>query len=137
MDTKQEEVLQIFRDGGALLSGHFLLRSGLHSAHFFQCAQVCQYMDKVTRMAELLIEDLLDRPTLYLGEVRGRGGGRRNGPQDCRAGAAENRPGRDVFGRARHRRGQAHGDQRLQPRGTRQRPEIHQGQFLQVRDSSP
>ena len=58
MDTKQEEVLQIFRDGGALLSGHFLLRSGLHSAHFFQCAQVCQYMDKVTRMAELLIEDL-------------------------------------------------------------------------------
>jgi orotate phosphoribosyltransferase len=58
MDSKQEEVLQIFRDGGALLSGHFLLRSGLHSAHFFQCAQVCQYMDKVTRMAELLIEDL-------------------------------------------------------------------------------
>ncbi|MFT5826333.1 MAG: orotate phosphoribosyltransferase, partial [Yoonia sp.] len=40
MDSKQEEVLQIFRDGGALLSGHFLLRSGLHSAHFFQCAQV-------------------------------------------------------------------------------------------------
>ncbi len=58
MNTKQDEVLQIFRDGGALLSGHFLLRSGLHSAHFFQCAQVCQYMDKVTRMAELLSEDL-------------------------------------------------------------------------------
>jgi orotate phosphoribosyltransferase len=55
MDSQQEEVLQIFRDSGALLSGHFLLRSGLHSAHFFQCAQVCQYMDKVTRLAELLV----------------------------------------------------------------------------------
>ncbi|HBM86065.1 MAG TPA: orotate phosphoribosyltransferase [Opitutae bacterium] len=58
MDSKHEEVLQIFRDGGALLNGHFLLRSGLHSAHFFQCAQVCQYMDKVTRMAELLLPAL-------------------------------------------------------------------------------
>jgi orotate phosphoribosyltransferase len=58
MDSKHEEVLQIFRDSGALLNGHFLLRSGLHSAHFFQCAQVCQYMDKVTRLAELLLPAL-------------------------------------------------------------------------------
>ena len=58
MSSKQEEVLQIFRDSGALLEGHFILRSGLHSAFFFQCAQVCQYLDKVTRMAELLVEDL-------------------------------------------------------------------------------
>lgn len=58
MDSQQEEVLQIFRDSGALLNGHFLLRSGLHSAHFFQCAQVCQYMDKVTRLAELLLPAL-------------------------------------------------------------------------------
>jgi orotate phosphoribosyltransferase len=58
MDSKHDEVLQIFRDSGALLNGHFLLRSGLHSAHFFQCAQVCQYMDKVTRLAELLLPAL-------------------------------------------------------------------------------
>ena len=55
MSTKKDEVIQIFKDSGALLEGHFLLRSGLHSAHFFQCAQVCQYMDKVTRLAELMI----------------------------------------------------------------------------------
>jgi orotate phosphoribosyltransferase len=61
MDSKQnDEVIQIFRDSGALLEGHFLLRSGLHSAHFFQCAQVCQYMDKVTRLAELLVVKLRD-----------------------------------------------------------------------------
>lgn len=53
-----DEVLQIFRDSGALLEGHFILRSGLHSSGFFQCAQVCQHMDKVTRMAELLAAEL-------------------------------------------------------------------------------
>lgn len=58
MDTQPDEVIQIFRDSGALLEGHFVLRSGLHSAHFFQCAQVCQYMDKVTRLAELMVEQL-------------------------------------------------------------------------------
>ncbi len=55
MNSENNEVIQIFRDSGALLEGHFLLRSGLHSAHFFQCAQVCQYLDKVTRLAELML----------------------------------------------------------------------------------
>lgn len=31
-----------------------MLRSGLHSGHFFQCAQVCQYMPEVERLGELL-----------------------------------------------------------------------------------
>ena len=59
-DSKQEEIIQIFRDSGALIEGHFILRSGLHSGHFFQCAQVCQYLDKVTRLAELMIESMGD-----------------------------------------------------------------------------
>lgn len=62
MSSTQEEVLQIFRDSRALLNGHFVLRSGLHSGHFFQCAQVCQYMDKVTRLIELLRPKLKDHP---------------------------------------------------------------------------
>ena len=32
-----------------------VLRSGLHSGHYFQCAQVCQRMDAVERLAELLV----------------------------------------------------------------------------------
>lgn len=60
MSSENDEVIQIFRESGALLEGHFLLRSGLHSAHFFQCAQVCQYMDKVTRLAELMVPMLKD-----------------------------------------------------------------------------
>lgn len=49
------EVLEIFKRTRALLTGHFLLRSGLHSGHFFQCAQVCQYMPEVERLGELLV----------------------------------------------------------------------------------
>lgn len=52
------EVLGIFKETGALLEGHFILRSGLRSGHFFQCARVCESLDKVTRLAELLIARL-------------------------------------------------------------------------------
>ena len=53
-----ERVLEIFRESGALLDGHFILRSGLRSRQFFQCAQVCQYMDKVTALSEMLLAKL-------------------------------------------------------------------------------
>ena len=56
MDDRQQEILQIFTRTRALLEGHFVLRSGLHSGHYFQCAQVCQRMDAVERLAELLVE---------------------------------------------------------------------------------
>lgn len=35
-----KETLKIFQDAGALLEGHFLLSSGLHSAQYLQCARV-------------------------------------------------------------------------------------------------
>jgi len=46
----QAEVLQVFRDTGALLDGHFILRSGLHSRQFFQCALALQQMPVVERL---------------------------------------------------------------------------------------
>ena len=39
----QSEIIKIFEDTGALLEGHFLLSSGLHSSQYFQCAKVLQY----------------------------------------------------------------------------------------------
>src|SRR5215218_6878532 len=51
---KTEEALQIFRDTGALLEGHFVLRSGLHSRQFFQCALALQQMPTVERFGEAL-----------------------------------------------------------------------------------
>jgi orotate phosphoribosyltransferase len=40
---QQEHLLSIFRDSEALLEGHFLLTSGLHSDRYFQCARVLQF----------------------------------------------------------------------------------------------
>ena len=51
---KQDEVLQIFRDTGALLEGHFVLRSGLHSRQFFQCALALQQMPVVEKLGAAL-----------------------------------------------------------------------------------
>jgi orotate phosphoribosyltransferase len=58
MDATQQEVLDIFTRTKALLTGHFVLRSGLHSARYFQCAQVCQYLPEVERLAQLLLAKL-------------------------------------------------------------------------------
>ncbi len=40
-----EDLLALFRKTGALLDGHFILRSGLHSRQFFQCAILLQHTD--------------------------------------------------------------------------------------------
>jgi orotate phosphoribosyltransferase len=50
----QDQVLQIFRDSGALLEGHFILRSGLHSRQFFQCALALQQMPVVEKLGAAL-----------------------------------------------------------------------------------
>lgn len=39
----KEEVLNIFTETGAMLTGHFRLTSGKHSNRYFQCAQVLQH----------------------------------------------------------------------------------------------
>ena len=37
-----EDILALFRKTGALLDGHFILRSGLHRREYFQCALLLQ-----------------------------------------------------------------------------------------------
>jgi len=37
-----DDILALFRKTGALLDGHFVLRSGLHSRQYFQCALLLQ-----------------------------------------------------------------------------------------------
>ena len=43
MALQSEQVIERFRQTGALLEGHFLLTSGLHSAVYLQCALVLQH----------------------------------------------------------------------------------------------
>lgn len=51
----EAEILKIFTDTGALLTGHFELRSKLHSDRYFQCANVLRY----PRIAARLCDDLV------------------------------------------------------------------------------
>ncbi|MHB8846055.1 MAG: orotate phosphoribosyltransferase [Nitrospirota bacterium] len=46
----QDEVLAIYQRTGALLSGHFLLSSGLHSDRYLQSALVLQQPDIATKL---------------------------------------------------------------------------------------
>jgi orotate phosphoribosyltransferase len=54
----QDEVIQVFRKSGALLEGHFVLRSGLHSRQFFQCALALQHMPDVEKLGAALADQL-------------------------------------------------------------------------------
>lgn len=51
----EEEVLKIFADTGALLTGHFELRSKLHSDRYFQCANVLRYPRIAARLCDALV----------------------------------------------------------------------------------
>ena len=55
-----EDLLQLFRKTGALLDGHFVLRSGLHSRQFFQCAILLQHTDIAARVCGMLADRLRD-----------------------------------------------------------------------------
>lgn len=50
----RDEVLEVFRRTGALLEGHFILRSGLRSRQYFQCALALQHMPDVERLGAAL-----------------------------------------------------------------------------------
>jgi orotate phosphoribosyltransferase len=49
-----DEALALFRQTGALLEGHFILRSGLHSRQYFQCALALQQMPIVEKFGAAL-----------------------------------------------------------------------------------
>ena len=51
----QEEMLGILKDTGALLDGHFELRSKLHSNRYFQCANVLRYPRLAARLCDELV----------------------------------------------------------------------------------
>jgi orotate phosphoribosyltransferase len=53
-----EDLLALFRKTGALLEGHFVLRSGLHSREYFQCAILLQHTDIASHVCGLLAEKL-------------------------------------------------------------------------------
>jgi orotate phosphoribosyltransferase len=61
----QDEVLQVFREAGALLEGHFVLSSGLHSSVFLQ--KVFVFMDPAR--TEILCRALAEKISAAFGRV--------------------------------------------------------------------
>ena len=55
---EQQEVLQVFRDCGALLEGHFILTSGLRSAVYLQKALVFRRPDKTEILCRALAQKI-------------------------------------------------------------------------------
>lgn len=53
-----DEVIQIFRDTGAVLEGHFILTSGLRSPVFLQKARVFMHADKTAILCKALAEKI-------------------------------------------------------------------------------
>src|SRR5438552_8173802 len=51
-----EDLLALFRKTGALLDGHFVLRSGLHSREYFQCALLLQHTEIAAKICGWLAD---------------------------------------------------------------------------------
>ncbi len=53
-----DNILALFRQTGALLDGHFILRSGLHSREYFQCALLLQDTEIAAKVCGWLADKL-------------------------------------------------------------------------------
>lgn len=60
MIGKQDHLLRIFQETGALLEGHFQLTSGLHSPRYLQCALVLQYPEHAEWIGRALAAEFAD-----------------------------------------------------------------------------
>ncbi|MFL6861658.1 MAG: orotate phosphoribosyltransferase [Allosphingosinicella sp.] len=54
----EDEILAEFRAADALLEGHFILSSGLHSPRYLQCARVLMDPSRASRLASALARSL-------------------------------------------------------------------------------
>ncbi len=55
-----EQIISHFQETDALLEGHFLLSSGLHSPKYLQCALALQYPADAARFGKAIAEHYLD-----------------------------------------------------------------------------
>ncbi len=54
----EKQILQEFKDAEAILSGHFVLSSGLHSSTYLQCARVLMDAQRAERLCKALAEQV-------------------------------------------------------------------------------
>lgn len=67
-----DDVLNLFKETGALLEGHFLLTSGLHSPQYFQCAKVLQYPQHAQKLCwEIAYNYMSEKVNVVIGPALG------------------------------------------------------------------
>jgi orotate phosphoribosyltransferase len=67
-----DDVIQIFRDTGALLEGHFVYASGRHGKHFLQASRVLQYPNYTEELCRALAVPFRDeRVEMVIGPATG------------------------------------------------------------------
>ena len=72
MAMQEKEILDIFKKTGALLKGHFVLSSGLHSGDYLQCAKVLEYPEYAEKLCNNLAEYFKeDSPTCVVAPALG------------------------------------------------------------------
>lgn len=58
MAISEERAIEIMKELGAILDGHFLLSSGRHSNRYCQCARLLQFPDKAAEVLEIVVDKL-------------------------------------------------------------------------------
>jgi orotate phosphoribosyltransferase len=58
VELPSADVVRLFRECGALLEGHFLLSSGMHSPYYLQCARVLMEPGRAMRLCAALLAKL-------------------------------------------------------------------------------
>ena len=55
------DIIKILRETNALIKGHFILSSGLHSAEYLQCSKLTMYPKKLEALSQALAKKILDK----------------------------------------------------------------------------
>ncbi len=58
---KEIKIIDLLKETGVILEGHFLLTSGRHSARFLQCARLLQYPGYAETVCRLMAEPFQDQ----------------------------------------------------------------------------
>ena len=71
----KEEVLKEFKDAGALLEGHFILSSGLHSSKYLQCALALSDPSRAERLSfalgKMILENIKEKIDIVVSPAMG------------------------------------------------------------------
>ncbi|WP_027702998.1 orotate phosphoribosyltransferase [Metaclostridioides mangenotii] len=54
------DIVEILKESGALLEGHFLLSSGKHSNRYIQCAKVLRFPDRAAKVLAPVVDQIKD-----------------------------------------------------------------------------